>query len=95
MRQRTKPRVTITLDPDLLAVVDQYVAEHQSEGIDRSGVVSEALRRWYSERLQEALRAQYLAHQSEQELAEAEAWTRIRDAAVEDFVRRGGDLEKG
>ncbi len=34
------------------------------------------------------MRAQYLAPQSEEELAEAAAWAEIRDAAGADLVRR-------
>jgi hypothetical protein len=88
MAQRTKPRVTVTLDPGLLAAVDRYVQEHQGEGVDRSGVVAEALRLWHRERLRDAMRAQFLVPRSEEELAEQGAWGRIHGAAGEEFVRR-------
>ncbi len=93
MAQRTKPRVTVTLDPDLLAVVDHYVQEHQTDGVDRSGVVTEALRLWYREQLRQAMRVQFLAPRSEAELAEQAAWENIRAAAADDFVRRYDDRE--
>jgi hypothetical protein len=80
--------VTVTLDPGLLSVVDRYVQEHQSEGVDRSRVVAEALRLWYRERLREAMRAQFLAPRSEEELAEQAAWATIRGAVGEEFIRR-------
>src|SRR5438094_2985164 len=86
--QRTKPRVTVTLDPGLLLAVDQYVQEHRDEGVDRSGVVSQALQLWYREQLHEAMRAQFLAPPSKEESSDRAAWDRIRQAAGEDFVRR-------
>ena len=95
MAHRTKPRVTVTLDPDLLSAVDRYVDEHQAEGVDRSGVLDEALRLWCRERLRQAMRAQYLAPGSEAELAEGAAWARIRDVAGADFVRRYDEHEGG
>lgn len=93
MAQRTKPRVTVTLNPGLLSVVDRYVQEHQSEGVDRSGVVAEALQLWYRERLRDAMRAQFLAPRSEEELAEQAAWATIRDTASKDFVHRYDEHE--
>jgi metal-responsive CopG/Arc/MetJ family transcriptional regulator len=88
MASRTKPRVTITVDPDLLTAVDRYVEDHQETGTDRSGVVDEALRLWCREQLRQALVAQYSAPRSEEELAEAADWARIREAATVDLIRR-------
>jgi hypothetical protein len=85
--------VTITVDPDLLTTVDQYVDEHEAEGIDRSGVVDEALRLWCREQLRQALRAQYLAPRSEEEIAEVAAWAAIREAATDDLFRRHEEAE--
>jgi metal-responsive CopG/Arc/MetJ family transcriptional regulator len=91
--RRSKTRVTLTLEPGLLSAVDRYVQEHHAEGVDRSGVVAAALRLWYHERLREAMRAQFLALPSEEEIAEQEAWARIRAAAGEEFVRRFAERE--
>jgi hypothetical protein len=93
MASRTKPRVTITVDPDLLTAVDRYVEDHQETGTDRSGVVDEALRLWCREQLRQALVAQYSAPRSEEELAEAADWARIREAANANFGRRYGERE--
>jgi Arc/MetJ-type ribon-helix-helix transcriptional regulator len=90
---RTKPRVTVTLDPELLTAIDHYVSEHQGEGVDRSGVVSEALRLWWREQLRQELRAQYLAPRSEEELVEAADWARIRAAAADDLMRTYDERE--
>jgi metal-responsive CopG/Arc/MetJ family transcriptional regulator len=76
MAQRVKPRITITVDPDMVAEIDTYVQEHK--GTDRSQVVGEALRSWYANALHEALVRQHAAPKSPEELAERAAWKRIR-----------------
>ena len=93
MTHRTRPRVTVTLDPDLLGAVDDYVQEHHRDGADRSGVLDEALRLWCQERLRRAMRAQYLAPRSDEELDEQASWTHIRDTSHTDFIRRFDDHE--
>jgi Arc/MetJ-type ribon-helix-helix transcriptional regulator len=93
MTRRTRPRVTVTLDQDLLAAVDRYVEEHQEAGADRSGVVDEALRLWCREQLRQDLRTQYLAPRSEEELTEAAGWAKIREVAGADLVRRYDERE--
>jgi len=78
MALRTRPRITITVDPDMLEEVDTYVQEHA--GTDRSRVVHEALRCWYARVLHESLITQHSARKSTEELAERAAWKRIRAA---------------
>ena len=94
MVKRSKPRVTVTVDPDLLTAVDSYVAEHHETGVDRSGVVDDALRLWCREQLRRALVEQYSGPQSAEELAEAADWARIRDAASVDFIHRYDERER-
>lgn len=78
MAQRIRPRITVTVDPDMLEEVDNYVEEHK--GSDRSKVVDEALRYWYAQILHEALVKQHVAPKSPEELEERAAWKRIREA---------------
>ncbi len=80
MAQRTRPRITVTVDPDMLDEVDNYV--HQHEEADRSQVVNEALRLWYAKQLHEALVRQHSAPKSPEELEERVAWKRIRAAQL-------------
>ncbi len=78
MVQRVRPRITVTVDPDMLEEVDAYIQEHA--GTDRSRVVDEALRCWYAQVLREALARQHSAPKSPEELAERADWKRIRAA---------------
>ncbi len=83
--QRFRPRITVTVDPDMLEEVDAYVQQHQ--GMDRSRVVDEALRCWYASRLREALIKQHSAPKSPEEQAERDAWKRIRAAQMTHLER--------
>ncbi|MDO8689820.1 MAG: hypothetical protein Q7R39_07380 [Dehalococcoidia bacterium] len=76
MARRTKPRITVTVDPDILDEIDTYIQEHS--GMDRSRIVDEALRGWYAQVLHEALVRQHSAPKSPEELGERLAWKRIR-----------------
>ena len=76
MARRTRPRITITVDPDILEEIDAYIQEHS--GMDRSRIVDEALRCWYAQALHEALVRQHSAPKSPEELEERLAWKRIR-----------------
>ncbi len=93
MTRRPKPRVTVTVDPDLLSAIDRYIDEHQETGINRSAVVNEALRLWFREQRRQALVEQYSAPRSEEELAEAADWANIRAAAFASFARRYDEKE--
>ncbi len=76
MERRTRPRITVTVDPDILDEVDAYIQEHV--GTDRSRVVDAALRCWYTRMLHDALVRQHSAPRSTAELDERLAWKRIR-----------------
>ncbi len=80
MAQRIRPRITVTVDPDMLEEIDSYIQEHA--GTDRSQVVDEALRCWYARVLHEALVRQHSAPRSPEELEERAAWKRIRAAQM-------------
>src|SRR2546429_94621 len=56
-RPRRRPKVTATLDPELLAAVDAHVAAHPE--LDRSTVIDEALRLWRARELERALETQF------------------------------------
>ena len=94
MATRTRPRVTITLDSDALSAVDRYVEEHRDAGADRSGVFDDALRLWRREQRRLAFIEQYSAPRSDEELAEAADWARIRDAAAVANMRRYDEQER-
>lgn len=76
MTQRTRRRITVTVDPAILGEVDSYIQEH--DGTDRSHIVDEALRCWYARTLHEALVKQHSAPKSPEELEQRLAWKRIR-----------------
>ena len=76
---RRRPKITATLDPDLLASVDAYVAAHPD--LDRSAVIDEALRLWRARVLEHAMESQF-ANPDGVDLAERQAWDGLRSAAV-------------
>ena len=76
---RRRPKVTATLDPDLLASVDAYVTVHPN--LDRSAVIDEALRLWHARELELALAAQF-ATPDGVDPAERQAWDQLRRAAT-------------
>ncbi|TAK37191.1 MAG: hypothetical protein EPO21_00145 [Chloroflexota bacterium] len=80
MAQRVKPRITVTVDPQMLEEVDAYIREHA--GADRSQIVDKALRCWYAQMLDEALAKQHAAPRSPEELEQRAAWKRIRTAQM-------------
>lgn len=77
-RHRTK--IGATIDPQLAAVVDAYIAAHP--GTDRSGVIDEALRLWYARQQELAMIAQFRVPVSAPEGAERRAWKAIRVASA-------------
>ena len=83
---RRRIKVGATLDPDLIAAVDAYVAGNP--GMDRSAVIDDALRLWH-ERQQNAAMERQLREDSARYDDEREGWRRIRDAAARGrFSRR-------
>ncbi len=93
MGQRARPRITVTVDPDMLEEVDGYLQEHPE--VDRSGIVDEALRLWYANRLHEALVKQHSATKSPVELEERAAWKRIRTAQMPRLLSKYKQHEEG
>lgn len=86
MGPRIKPRITVTVDPDMLDEVDIYIREHA--GADRSQVIGEALRCWYASLLREALIRQHAAPRSSEEMKERADWKRIRAARMPHLERK-------
>ncbi len=78
-------KVGATLDPEMIAAVDRFVADNP--GVDRSSVIDDALRLWYARRQEEAMERQLLAPRSDRERREGAAWKAIRRASA---VRRFG-----
>jgi Arc/MetJ-type ribon-helix-helix transcriptional regulator len=76
---RRRPKITATLDPDLLAAVDAHVAAHPE--LDRSAVLDQALRLWRADELERAMQAQFAAPDGVP-AAERQAWDRLRQAAA-------------
>jgi Arc/MetJ-type ribon-helix-helix transcriptional regulator len=76
---RHRPKITATLDPDLLAAVDAHVAAHPE--LDRSAVLDQALRLWRAHQLERAMQAQFEAPDGV-DPAERRAWDDLRRAAA-------------
>lgn len=78
-RARRRPKVTATLDPELLAAVDAHVAAHPD--LARSAVIDQALRLWRARELESAMARQF-AEPDEVRPAERAAWDAIRRAVT-------------
>jgi Arc/MetJ-type ribon-helix-helix transcriptional regulator len=83
-RARRRPKVTATLDPELLAAVDAHVAAHPE--LDRSAVIDEALRLWRTRELERAMEKQF-AEPDGVKKAERAAWDVIRRGAADRRLR--------
>jgi len=86
---RRRPKITATLDPDLLASVDAYVAAHPD--LDRSAVIDEALRLWRARELELAMEAQFAAPDGVDPI-ERQVWDQLRRAAVVRQLRTESDV---
>ena len=73
-----RPKVSITVDPELLRAVDSYVSEH--DGLDRSKVIEQALELWTAARQDSAMEEQF-AH-DDSATAERRVWRATRRAAA-------------
>src|SRR4051812_14862288 len=73
-------KVTLTLPEELLTVVDRHVA--CTPGATRSGVCSEALRRWLQDQ-QDTEIAHYYQSLSDEERAEDAAWASLAGQGAE------------
>jgi metal-responsive CopG/Arc/MetJ family transcriptional regulator len=76
----TALKVTLTLPEEMLTVIDRYVAS--TPGATRSGVCSEALKRWLQDQ-QDAEIAHYYQTLSDEEHAEDTAWALIASHSAE------------
>ena len=76
---RRRVKIGATLDPDLVAALDSYVAAHP--GLDRSAVIDEALHLWHA-REQEAAMERQLREDATRSDPERAEWRRVRDAAA-------------
>lgn len=76
---RRRVKVGATLDPDLVALVDAYVADNP--GADRSAVIDDALQLWH-ERQQEIAMERQLREDASRLNPEREDWHRVRGAAA-------------
>jgi Arc/MetJ-type ribon-helix-helix transcriptional regulator len=76
---RRRPKVTATLDPELLAAVDAHVAAHPE--LDRSAVLDEALRLWRARELELAMERQF-AEADGVSNDERVAWDALRRGAA-------------
>jgi hypothetical protein len=83
VRERTRAKVSVTVQRSLLRAVDAYVDSHQ--GVDRSKVFDEALHDWYAKRQEEELFEFYSSPEelTPEQAAEHSAWAAIRGAAAE------------
>ena len=78
MRSAAKGKVTVSIDPELVEVVDRQVRAHHAGS--RSAVVEEALRLWWLEQRRHAIEegvAVYYRSRSRRERQEDQAWTRL------------------
>lgn len=72
-------KISVTLDPDVLQLVDQYVRDN--DGLDRSKVLEEALGLWLAKRQARAMEAQYVGDDDVPE-EELSSWRAIRREAT-------------
>ncbi len=78
MRDAVKEKITVSLDPDLVEVVDREVQAHHAGS--RSAVLEDALRLWRLERQRRAIEegvAAYYQSRAQKERREDQAWTRL------------------
>lgn len=76
---RRRPKITATLDAELLAAVDAHVAAHP--GLDRSAVLDDALRLWRAHELERAVQAQFAVPDGVDPCERAD-WNTFRRAAA-------------
>ena len=81
-----KARLTITLDPRLLAHVDRAVGRSPELG-SRSAVIEEAVRRWSRTQYETAIR-DYYAGASTREQRDDDAWAELSAAELSAVVAR-------
>lgn len=82
-----RTELSTTVDVDLLAEVDRFVAEHV--GASRQSVIDDALRLWATQERARAIEAQYVGARDDQDADEQAAWRQIRRAAAARLFREG------
>jgi metal-responsive CopG/Arc/MetJ family transcriptional regulator len=82
-------KISLTLDPELLRSVDEFVAEHPMS--NRSRVIEDALRLWQSRQLEQALEAQYAEPLTDEQERDMAAWRHLRRAAAQRMIARDDD----
>lgn len=87
LEDRRRVKVSVTIDPALLYLVDQFVQEHP--GRDRSSVFNAALLLWCGEQQEKAIAAQHRAPQSEAEQSERAAWHQTQATAIDRTYSQG------
>jgi hypothetical protein len=80
----TRVKVSVTVDPDVLHEIDNYVGEH--EGLDRSKVMGEALALWVARRQDAAMEEQFSGDAAPPD--EVESWRSVRRAAAARRLQR-------
>jgi hypothetical protein len=86
LKERHRPKISVTVDPELLREVDRFVAAHPA--LDRSKVFEEALGLWRARQQERAMIEQFTAPLEPAEMEEREAWRTIRKAAAERTFRK-------
>jgi metal-responsive CopG/Arc/MetJ family transcriptional regulator len=76
---RRRPKIAATVDPELLAAVDAFIADHP--GSDRSKVIDDALRLWREREIERAMEEQFAARDVV-DPAERAAWKALQRAAT-------------
>jgi metal-responsive CopG/Arc/MetJ family transcriptional regulator len=77
-----KRRVSVTIDADLLAAIDQF-------SDNRSAAIEEALRLWRVQKIEDQLR-QYYQTRSQAEIAAEEQWATLAQQQLEETLEAEG-----
>jgi metal-responsive CopG/Arc/MetJ family transcriptional regulator len=77
-----KRRVSVTIDADLLAAIDQF-------SDNRSAAIEEALRLWRVQKIEDQLR-QYYQIRSQAEIAAEEQWATLAQQQLEETLEAEG-----
>jgi len=75
----------VTVDPDIMSIVDSYVREHGD--LDRSKVMEQALALWLAEQQHTAMREQFAGDDDAPEV-EKRDWEAVRRASANKVLNR-------
>jgi metal-responsive CopG/Arc/MetJ family transcriptional regulator len=76
-----KEKVTVSVDADLLKIIDSYVKETNDTSISRSSVFEQALHLW-KQTMRDSFDEHYYASQAEALDKDNASWTRITTEAA-------------